>query len=62
MERKLASVQKIWKIEPIEGARGKYASGNDKEGIVIRPQEPIYSSITEGPLSMKVINNDFLLM
>lgn len=48
--------------ELIERARGKYASGNDKEGIVIRPQESIYSRITEGPLSMKVINNDFLLM
>lgn len=45
----------------IERARGKYASGNDKEGIVIRPQEPIYSRIVEGPLSMKVINNDYLL-
>ena len=45
----------------IERARGKYASGNDKEGIVIRPQEPIYSKIVEGPLSMKVINNDYLL-
>ena len=47
--------------ELIERARGKYASGNDKEGIVIRPIDPIYSNITEGPLSMKVINNDFLL-
>ena len=26
--------------------------------IVIRPQEPIYSHIVEGDLSMKVINND----
>jgi hypothetical protein len=48
--------------EFIERARGKYESGLHKEGIVIRPQEPVYSSITEGPLSMKVINNDFLLM
>ncbi len=47
--------------EFIERARGKYESGLHKEGIVIRPQEPVYSRITEGPLSMKVINNDFLL-
>ena len=47
--------------EFIERARGKYESGHHKEGIVIRPQSPIYSSIAEGPLSMKVINNDYLL-
>ena len=35
--------------------------GNHKEGIVIRPLEPVYSKILEGPLSMKVINNDYLL-
>ena len=47
--------------ELIERARGKYESGHHKEGIVIRPQEPTYSRIAEGPLSMKVINNDYLL-
>jgi len=47
--------------EFIERAKGKYASGNHKEGIVIRPIEPVYSKILEGPLSMKVINNDYLL-
>ncbi|MBR1404615.1 MAG: RNA ligase (ATP) [Treponema sp.] len=45
----------------IERAKGKYASGNLKEGIVIRPVESTYSKILEGPLSMKVINNDYLL-
>lgn len=45
----------------IERAKGKYPSGNDKEGIVIRPLEPVYSKTIEGPLSMKVINNDYLL-
>lgn len=45
----------------IERAKGRYASGNHKEGIVVRPQNPCYSRIVEGPLSMKVINNDFLL-
>ena len=48
-------------IKFIERAKGKYASGNHKEGIVIRPIEPVYSKILEGPLSMKVINNDYLL-
>ncbi len=33
----------------------------NKEGIVIRPLEPVYSRIVEGPLSMKVLNNDYLL-
>lgn len=45
----------------MERARGKYPSGMNKEGIVIRPMEPVYSKVTEGPLSMKVLNNDFLL-
>lgn len=45
----------------LERARGKYPSGMNKEGIVIRPMEPVYSKVTEGPLSMKVLNNDFLL-
>ena len=47
--------------EFIERAKGKYPSGNHKEGIIIRPMEPVYSKILEGPLSMKVINNDYLL-
>lgn len=47
--------------ELLERAKGKYASGMNKEGIVIRPIEPVYSRIIEGPLSMKVLNNDYLL-
>jgi len=31
------------------------------EGIVIRPVEPVYSPILRGPLSMKIINNGYLL-
>ena len=31
------------------------------EGIVIRPMEPIYSEILGKDLSMKVINNKYLL-
>ncbi len=45
----------------LERAKGKYTSGMNKEGIVIRPTEPIYSKTIEGPLSMKVLNNDYLL-
>ena len=47
--------------ELLERAKGKYASGMNKEGIVIRPVTPVYSKIIEGPLSMKVLNNDYLL-
>ena len=45
----------------LERAKGKYASGMNKEGIVIGPIEPVYSKTIEGPLSMKVLNNDYLL-
>lgn len=45
----------------LERAKGKYTSGMNKEGIVIRPTEPVYSKTIEGPLSMKVLNNDYLL-
>ena len=47
--------------ELLERAKGKYDSGMNKEGIVIRPVEPVYSRAIEGPLSMKVLNNDYLL-
>ena len=42
-------------------AEGNYISGSPKEGIVIRPVIPIISEITNTYLSMKVINNKFLL-
>ena len=45
----------------LERAKGKYASGMNKEGIVIRPITPVYSPTIRGPLSMKVLNNDYLL-
>ena len=47
--------------ELLEKAKGKYASGKNKEGIVIRPIEAVYSNTIAGPLSMKVLNNDYLL-
>lgn len=47
--------------ELIERAKGKYRSGNSKEGIVIRPTRYTYSNTISGPLSFKVLNNDYLL-
>ena len=47
--------------ELLERAKGKYDSGMNKEGIVIRPIEPAYSKVINGPLSTKVLNNDYLL-
>ena len=35
--------------------------GGQPEGIVIRPTVPVYSGVVEGALSMKVINNKYLL-
>lgn len=45
----------------LERAKGKYASGSNKEGIVIRPTTPVHSNTISGSLSFKVLNNDFLL-
>ena len=45
---KLASVQRVWQIEP-------------KEGIVIRPTEPIFCPLISASLSMKVVSNKYLL-
>lgn len=47
--------------ELLERARGKYPSGMDKEGIVIRPVVPVKSEALGGWLSIKAINNDYLL-
>lgn len=47
--------------ELIERAKGKYPSGLDKEGIVVRPQTPEYCEILSKELSFKVLNNDFLV-
>ncbi len=65
---KMVPVEELGEVFPydsveelLERAKGKYASGMNKEGIVIRPVEPVYSRTIEGPLSMKVLNNDYLL-
>ena len=47
--------------EMLERAKGPYPNGGPKEGIVVRPAEPVYSPTISAPLSMKVINNDYLL-
>ena len=47
--------------ELLERARGTYVNGRIKEGIVVRPQIPAYSPTIGGSLSMKVINNDYLI-
>ena len=42
-------------------ADGSYPNGGKKEGIVIRPVEPVFCPLVSGPLSMKVVNNKYLL-
>ena len=42
-------------------ADGDYPNGGKKEGIVIRTVEPVYSPTIGGPLSIKVVNNKYLL-
>ena len=45
----------------LERADGNYPSGGTKEGIVIRPTEPVYSHLIGAELSMKVVSNKYLL-
>lgn len=45
----------------LDRADGNYSTGGKKEGIVIRPTEPIHSNLVSGPLSMKVVSNKYLL-
>ena len=45
----------------LERADGEYPKGGKKEGIVIRPTEPIYCERISSSLSMKVVNNSYLL-
>ena len=42
-------------------ADGDYPNGGKKEGIVIRPTKPVYSPTIGTNLSMKVVNNTYLL-
>lgn len=45
----------------LERADGDYPNGGKKEGIVIRPVEPVFSYRISGDLSMKVVSNKYLL-
>ena len=45
----------------LERADGSYPNGGKKEGIVIRPTEPVYSPLISASLSMKVVSNKYLL-
>ena len=40
---------------------GNYKGAGQKEGIVVRPVIPVYSKLVEGSLSMKAVNNKYLL-
>ena len=42
-------------------AEGSYPNGGPSEGIVIRTIVPMFCPLISGPLSMKVINNKYLL-
>ena len=45
----------------LERADGNYPNGGKKEGIVIRPVEPEFCELISASLSMKVVNNKYLL-
>ncbi len=45
----------------LERAEGSYPNGGKKEGIVIRPTVPVFSSNIGAELSMKVVSNKYLL-
>lgn len=45
----------------LERAEGDYPKGGKKEGIVIRPTEPVYCELIGAALSMKVVSNKYLL-
>lgn len=42
-------------------ADGDYPRGGKKEGIVIRPTEPVFCQLISASLSMKVVSNKYLL-
>ena len=45
----------------LERADGDYPNGGRKEGIVIRPTEPVFCPLIGASLSMKVVSNKYLL-
>ena len=42
-------------------ADGDYPNGGKKEGVVIRPTEPVFCPLISASLSMKVVSNKYLL-
>ena len=51
-----------YRIEAEEDiSKAKAYGGRQSEGIVIRPKTPVFSKRLSGNLSMKVINNKYLL-
>ena len=45
----------------LERADGSYPNGGKKEGIIIRPTNPVYCERISASLSMKVVSNKYLL-
>ena len=45
----------------LDRADGEYPNGGKKEGIVIRPTEPVFCPLISASLSMKVVSNKYLL-
>lgn len=45
----------------LERADGEYPNGGKKEGVVIRPTEPVFCPLISASLSMKVVSNKYLL-
>ena len=45
----------------LERADGEYPNGGKKEGIVVRPTEPVFCPLISAALSMKVVSNKYLL-
>ena len=45
----------------LERTDGEYPKGGKKEGIVIRPTEPVFNERISAALSMKVVSNKYLL-
>ena len=42
-------------------ADGDYPKGGKKEGIVVRPTEPVFCQLISASLSMKIVSNKYLL-
>ena len=45
----------------LDRADGEYPNGGRKEGIIIRPTEPVFCPLISASLSKKVVSNKYLL-